>query len=32
MKVIFRGVLHMKYTDNQENIYVDDLRDYLKEH
>lgn len=31
MKAIFRGVLLMKYTDNQEDVSLDKLRDYLKE-
>ena len=32
MKAIFRGVLIMKFTDNSENISVESLRDYMKEH
>ncbi|CAD8207383.1 unnamed protein product [Paramecium pentaurelia] len=31
MKPIFRGVLIMKYTDNQEEVTLDQLKEYLKE-
>lgn len=31
MKPIFRGVLIMKFTENTENLNLDNLRDYLRQ-
>ncbi len=31
MKPIFRGILIMKFTENSENVNMDNLREYLKQ-